>query len=267
MKVDLHIHTNSSDGTFDPEDVIRETKENGIGLFSVCDHDSCENSYKLFLEKDKLEATFVMGAEISCTEGGREFHITSYAFDPEDPGLNELLKSQMQLRYDNNDRTIRYLENKIDNISFIEYESYTYDPKRGGWKPLNYLIDKKIITGLPDYFSFVKGCYKKPEFFDSVSVINCVKHAGGFPFLAHPSYYNGGGQMPESELGNWVDKGICGIECYSPYCTPEESAFYVGFCKENDLQISGGSDCHGHFLPRPMGVPEVTLDMLKLDFI
>ncbi len=109
--------------------------------------------------------------------------------------------------------------------------------------------------------------YKKPEFLDPVSVINHVKHAGGFPFLAHPSYYNCGECMPVSELEKWVSKGICGIECYSPYCTPEESDFYSGFCKKNDLQISGGSDCHGDFLPRPMGVPEVTFDMLKLDFI
>jgi len=267
MKADLHIHTNGSDGTFDTEDVIREIKRKNIGLFSVCDHDFVENSYHLYRERENIGVEVILGTEISCTENNREFHITSYAFEPEDPDINNLLKKQMQLRYDNDDRTIRCLTKENSDIHFSEFDQYTYDPRRGGWKSLNFLMDKNIIGGLPDYYNLVKPFYKKPVFLDAVTIINQVRQASGFPFLAHPSHYYGGKKMPVTELEKWVDHGISGIECYSPYCSYDDSSYYTDFCRGNNLQISGGSDCHGDFLTRPLGVPEITLDMLKLNFI
>jgi len=267
MKVDLHIHTASSDGTFSIDEVLYEVEKNNIGLFSVCDHDTCGTSYELFKRKSRLNSGFIIGAEISCTHNETEFHLTSYAFDPENSEVDKLMKDQMQLRYQNNDRTIRELEKKSAEVCFSEYESYTHEPKRGGWKPLNFLIDMSIIPDLEGYFKYVKEVYKKPVFSKPETVIDTVKKAGGFPFLAHPSAYNGGRRLSFSELEIWTGFGISGIECYSPYCSRADGDYYADFCRGNKLQISGGSDCHGSFLPRPLGVPEITLDMLKLEFV
>jgi hypothetical protein len=65
--------------------------------------------------------------------------------------------------------------------------------------------------------------------------------------------------MSKELLEIWKYFGIDGIECYSPYFENREDAvYYVKYCKENDLMISGGSDCHGKFNERSIGVPKVT---------
>ena len=96
-------------------------------------------------------------------------------------------------------------------------------------------------------------------------VIQTVKDAGGIPFLAHPNVYQGGELMSRDHLMQWRDFGIAGIECYSPSVNDlSETNYYIDFCKQNNLLISGGSDYHGPFLDRPLGNPLITRGLLDL---
>jgi hypothetical protein len=100
---------------------------------------------------------------------------------------------------------------------------------------------------------------KSPE-----EVIRVAKESGGKIFLAHPSYHYRNTFMPEEELKFWLELGIDGIECFSPY-NGGRGDYYIDFCRKNNLMISGGSDCHGMFIPsRKLGVPEVSLEDLDI---
>ena len=66
-------------------------------------------------------------------------------------------------------------------------------------------------------------------------------------------------------LEHWKDMGIKGIECYSQYLKNiDNSRYYVDLCNQYNLCITGGSDCHGGFAGRKLGVPKVTVDMIQL---
>jgi predicted metal-dependent phosphoesterase TrpH len=268
MYVDLHIHTNASDGTWSVAELLTNLLESHVQIFAITDHDTIANS-RIMAETLKSEhpLRFVMGVEISCTYQRKEHHITTYAFDWNNPDLLNLLKSNQQKREDYNARTIRLLEQTYPQIAYSQYQDYNHDRRRGGWKTVSFLFDKGVIASLSDYFRIVKDLDLAVVFNDPAEVIATIKAAQGFAFLAHPNAYCQGNKMPETELQQWIEFGIAGIECYSSYCSLQDAAEYVKFCAKNNLLISGGSDCHGMFLPKQLGTPRVTLDMLNLGFI
>ncbi len=72
--------------------------------------------------------------------------------------------------------------------------------------------------------------------------------------------------MPIDELKMWLELGIDGIECFTPYNDKKQSEFYIDFCNKNNLMISGGSDCHGDFIKeRKLGIPNITLNDLRIN--
>jgi len=94
--------------------------------------------------------------------------------------------------------------------------------------------------------------------------IKIAKKSGGKIFLAHPSYHYKNGYMPEKEMKHWLEIGIDGMECYSPY-NRNFIQGYIEFCKKNNLMISSGSDCHGTFIEsRKLGVPHVELNDINI---
>lgn len=266
-QVDMHIHTSASDGTWTAEELLEYIIEKNIKVFSITDHDTTYNSIKI-ISSIPNDIRYVIGVEISCTYNDQEYHITAYDFDYENVELQELLKFNMQQKNENNTKIIKYLKetNRIKDIE--DYFTYKYESNRGGWNSLNYLLDKNIVEDMTGYFEIMKSsnerlCFKNPK-----EVIEIIKKAGGHSFLAHPSAYEKGEKLSLKVLREWKDYGISGIECFSPYLKNREDAdYYVKFCNDNNLMISAGSDCHGEFNNRTLGVPKVVMDEVKLDFL
>ena len=266
-EVDMHIHTTNSDGTWSPEEVLEFIIEKNIGLFSITDHDTIEGSLKI-INKIPSHIYYIMGVEISCTYNEEEYHITAYDFDYNNSKLNELLKFNQKQRSEFNTKIVQHVNQlgKIEDIT--DYLSYKYDRKRGGWESLNYLLDKDIVNNLGEYFKILKSSNERLIFKHPKEVIDLIRTAGGYSFLAHPSAYEKGEKLSIEVLKEWNNYGISGIECFSPYLRDIDDAnYYLRFCEENNLMISAGSDCHGSFNDRKLGIPKVKLDKIKLNFI
>jgi len=265
-KVDLHMHTSASDGTWDVNELKQELIKNKINIFSITDHDNIDNTKKMeeiINPKDNL--LFIHGVELTTTYEGREYHLTTYNYDDNNSDLIELMYLTNKNRLDSNKEYIdKYASVKYEDISLENYENYEFDRRRGGWKSANYMIDKGIhkdmLTHLFDVSkSGFKAALKSPE-----ETIKIAKKSGGKIFLAHPSYHYKNGYMPEKEMKHWLEIGIDGMECYSPY-NRNFIQGYIEFCKKNNLMISSGSDCHGTFIEsRKLGVPHVELNDINI---
>lgn len=266
-QVDLHIHTTASDGTWTVEEVLEEIIKKDIKIFSITDHDTIQNSIQL-IENIPNEICYIIGCEISCMYNNEEYHILVYDFDYKNAKLNELLEYNQRQRQVFNKNTVEFA-NRINRIEDIkDYDSYEYNRKKGGWKSLNYLLDNNVVKDLGEYFEIVNLKNEKFCFKDPIEVINTIRGAGGYSFLAHPSAYTKGEKLSLEILMDWKNYGISGIECFSPYLKNIEDAnYYIKFCEENDLMISLGSDCHGDFNNRTLGIPNVKINRLRLDFI
>lgn len=265
-KVDMHMHTCASDGTWDVWELKEQLIKNNINIFSITDHDSVDNVKKMqdiITPSDNL--LFIPGTELSADYQGREYHLTLYNYDIENKYLLELINCTNQNKLNSNKEYIATIAaNKYDNISLEDYEKYEYDRKRGGWKSANYMIDKGIHKDVVTHLRDLGKSGLKAKLRNADEVIEIAKKSGGKIFLAHPSYHYISYRMPEDELKFWLELGIDGIECYSPY-NGDSVKYYKEFCTKNNLMISGGSDCHGNFIPsRKLGVPHAELDDLNL---
>ncbi|MCX7772367.1 MAG: PHP domain-containing protein [Clostridia bacterium] len=270
IKADLHIHTTASDGTWTPEELVPKIQEHGIGLFAITDHDTTAHiarGEKLAME---LELSFIRGVEISTMFNNKTFHILGLGINPSHSGLSELVASNQRLIDEKDDMGIRYLARKYPQVSFEEYEAYENDRRRGGWKSLNYLVDKGLCTSHKDFFKLFSewgASFGEVQFASPELAVKTIREAGGTPILAHPGS-NMYGTNYKQNIAKMLDFGIGGIECYHPENGDEVTAYCLKLCKENKLCISGGSDCHGPFVStRRLGYPEVRLSMLNLEGI
>ncbi|QGU95637.1 PHP domain-containing protein [Clostridium bovifaecis] len=266
-RVDLHIHSNASDGTHSPKELVQEAVENNIGLMALTDHDEIENIEEVkSLTKEKGIA-FLPGIEISSTFQDKLYHILAYGTDNGNKELMKLIDHNKHMLNKRNDDSIKYLIEKGYEIDLSEYEKYEYDKRKGGWKSLSFLIEKGICRDVGDYFN--RLFYKQktilfPEFSSTEIVVRTIKNAGGIPILAHPYYEKDNTSIPE-KLSRFIDIGIEGVECFHPNHSYDIINKCLEWCKAKGIIITAGSDFHGGFIEtRRMGIPEAKIKDINL---
>jgi len=272
MRVDLHIHTTASDGCWTPERLIQESLKIGLDILAVTDHDSVDSLTSVTNLARANGLRLVTGTEISCTLGGELFHILGLGIDFTNPALTQLLASNTALMEQKDDDSVKNLIQRGYCLDFREYQDYRYDLTRGGWKALNFLIDKSICTGPADFFSklFAQEPVPFPIFPHPEEVLKIIKKAGGLAILAHPGGNLGGdltkqNHQIEATLALFLEMGLDGLECYHPSHSPAVTQICLEWCQRNRRLISGGSDCHGEIIPsRRLGQPVLTADLLQL---
>ncbi|MCY6485186.1 PHP domain-containing protein [Clostridium aestuarii] len=269
-RVDLHIHTTASDGSYEPERIIKEAKKKDIQLIAITDHDEVANVELTKSIAKKYDIAYLPGIEVSSTLEGELFHILAYGTDNTNKELIQLLEHNKYLLQKKDDDSIRYLIEKGYNIDYLEYEKYEYDKKRGGWKALNFLIDEGLCKDVGDYFSTLfceKNGIQFPEFNHTKEVIDIIKRANGIPVLAHP-YYEGYDIPVRQKLDKFLKLGIEGIECFHPNHSDEITDRCIQWCRENGVISTAGSDFHGDFIEqRKMGFPKTTIKDINLGIL
>lgn len=256
MRTDLHIHTTASDGCWTPEKLIDGITQQGIQLFSVTDHDSVDNVLVTEKLSEGISAFFIRGVEMSATFQDKMFHILGYGIDPLFPPLQIALEdNRNRLEHVDNGDIEKLIELGYP-IKFTDYLEYTNDRTRGGWKSLNFLIDQNICLGPADFFSNIRPQieHQWPAFLPLPTVIETIRAAEGIPILAHPGASLTSDTMQDS-LDAFLYQGIAGVECYAQYHDDNTTALCVDWCKRHNLLITGGSDYHGGFVNRALGIP------------
>jgi predicted metal-dependent phosphoesterase TrpH len=266
MRADLHIHTIASDGRWTPEQVVVEVQARGIGLFAIADHDSVASVPPAETLAREAGLAFVRGVEVSTLLDGRLFHILAYGFDIGRPGLTELLRKNKAKLDRQNDNIVRGLIAAGYEIDMGDYAAYDNDPTRGGWKVLNFLIDFGYCTGPRDYFDELVNPQRLewPSFPHPADAIAVIRAAGGVPILAHPGASLRQVGVSEDTLCPFLDCGIGGLECYACYHDEATTRFCLEWCDQHELLVTGGSDSHGGFVGRELGVPVVDTADLRL---
>lgn len=263
----MHIHSTASDGSWTPEELVVRVREAGIGLFSVTDHDSIGNIAPVRQLAAASGLAFLAGVEVSTTTGGRPYHILGYGVDPAAAELQRLLKHNTTLLERVDHESIRKLIDQGFTIDYEEYCAYRHEPTRGGWKSLSFLVDKGLCRDVQDFFGNLFTAERGlsfPEYLPPAEVIGSIEAAGGRAVLAHPGSAFHGPALEEN-LDYFGHAGIAGLECFHPGHDAATTRRVVAWCRKNGLLITGGSDCHGSFVPqRRLGMPSIQLAELQL---
>ena len=251
MLVDLHIHTYYSNGTMSPKEVVEDAKRKNLGIIAITDHDVLDSYEELKVEAEKAGIIAIRGVEIDSIFEGHLVHLLAYKFEDNEK-LFKLINHAKEQLLETSIELIRRMENDYEGISLEDYNSYEYERRKGGWKGIHYLHDRKITEGLFDGVKFYGkyDCGHEKFAFPSVGeVCNTVHDANGYVVLAHPcNYYSNKNKEDILEkLEILKSLGIDGVECYYPANSDLMTNTCLEFCKDNNLIITAGSDGHGDF--------------------
>jgi 3',5'-nucleoside bisphosphate phosphatase len=266
MKVDLHIHTHASDGSWSPTQLVNKVRAAGIGLFAAIDHNSMDSVAECEELALKSGLSFLRGVEISASLNGILYHILAYGINPANATLRQLLASNSQHEKDADLECIHILQRDNFPVDPAAYLAYKNNPARGGWKGLNYLLDQGICTDVDDFFGRLFDRHRPlpiPAYPQPAEVFSIIRAAGGTPILAHPgaSWL----QITEKVVEEFRQSGLQGLECYTSYHNKDATQRFLKWCRDRDLLITGGSDCHGDYVSnRKLGVPSIELADLRL---
>ncbi len=272
IRIDFHIHSTASDGCWSPDQLVEQVQRAGIGCFAVADHDTIASVERAgFLARER-GLGFLRGVEISSKLDGRLVHVLAYGFDPAYEAFARFVaENEKRLRqYD--DELVQMLIDAGHQLDYAEYLAYSWDRRRGGWKSLNFLIDKGLCRDVDSFFNelFVDDLEVRfPGFPAPAEVIGVILEAGGTPVWAHPATslsHNGQYLAADDEetVARMVEAGIRGLECFACHHDQEWTRRCLEWADRYDLLVTGGSDCHGGFAGRRLGQPVVHLDELRL---
>lgn len=264
-KIDLHIHSNYSDGSDSIPELMENIQKAGLEIFALTDHDTIDGCFEIEkLVPDNIK--FIRGIELTCNARGQKCHILGYNYNPEDAGLHSLLEKGKLLRRTKLEKRIEYLK-EIHGIALTKEELEWLYSRRSVVKMhiANILVNRGLATDNVEAMKkYLDGCKTGNSRFDGDEAIQVLTKAGGTSVWAHPLGGEGERHFTEEEflpkLKVLIDCGIKGLECYYSRYSEKESAFLVKCARENNLFITGGSDYHGTN-------KNVSLGVLNKDFI
>lgn len=242
-KIDLHTHTNHSDGYYSPIELIQLVKKAGIDVVSITDHDNLAAIHEAASIGKDFGVDVIPGLEVSSDIGDREVHILGYFVDPDNRELERYLKFFREERLKRAIRIVNKLKALGFSISIEDVLEQAKDSAIGRPHIAQAMLEKGLTSNYYEAFNKYIGnncpAYEKKVHISPQSVVKIIGDAGGLSFIAHP------GNMPETLLKELIEEGIDGIEVIHPSHSPHLVKFYKGIVNEYFLLESGGSDFHG----------------------
>lgn len=253
--IDLHTHTNRSDGTLSPEELVSAAIEAGLRAIAITDHDTFDGFYSAELAAKDAGLELVCGIELSTRHDGRSTHLLAYFLDAEpDKALHSWLHGLQKLRKERNKKIAQKLQDMGIDTCIEEAESLGKSIT-GRLHFARALVAKDIVHSVQEAFDRYLG-ENAPAFVDMeepelTEAIQRVRDAGGVPVLAHPVRLGYRSPLDEERvLRNLAGAGLEGIEVYHPDHSGPIARRYLGLARKYCLCVTGGSDFHGDAKPR-----------------
>ena len=271
--VDLHVHSDKSDGSLSPSRLVDLAKEKGLDAFALTDHDTIDGldeairynaAVENAMETDPVRVTsanpvsarrleIIPGIELSTEYMGKDIHILGLFIDYHMPAVRQQIRAFVDSRILRNEKMCRLLQEAGIDITFEKLQEAFPGSVITRGHYARYLLDHGYIRSLPEAFERYVGdrCkYFVPrEKVTPEQAVRLILDAKGIPILAHPTLYHMGRDALQQLTTRLKEAGLVGIEAvYSTYSVKEEQEM-KRLAERNQLLISGGSDFHGKSKP------------------
>jgi predicted metal-dependent phosphoesterase TrpH len=271
--IDLHTHTDESDGSCSPAELVREAVRAGVGVLGITDHDTFAGYDQAVPLARQAGVELVRGIELSTKLHGHSVHLLGYF--PGDGELEDFRKWLLDLQTSRRERNGR-LATRLRELGFdIRVEEAERLGRGMTGRPhfARVMVEKGYVASVRQAFDdyldeSAKGYVyrREPQFAEGASRIRA---AGGIASLAHPVRMPGDLMATLPEL---CAAGMDAIEAYHSDHTPAEIGFFLDLARRHALKVTGGSDFHGAFKPEVMlgtgrdgnlNIPREVLEQLR----
>ena len=251
--IDLHVHSNCSDGTLSPTELVKHASDCGLRAFALTDHDNTDGLSEAFSAADSLGIELVPGIEFSTEYLGTDIHIVGLDFDWQNPEFLNHIEYYRSERQRRNQKMIdRMAADGID----ISFDKMVEAFGENLWTRAHfgrYLLNCGIVKDISEAFSLYlgDGCkYFIPrEKVSPFEVVKLIREFGGIPILAHPFQYQFADEKLRTLLTKLIESGLLGMEVYYSTHTDDQVNYLKAMAEEFHLAESGGSDFHGSNKP------------------
>jgi predicted metal-dependent phosphoesterase TrpH len=274
--IDLHTHTNQSDGTFSPQELVTEAVRVGLQSLAITDHDTFDGYDQAVEYAAQASIDLICGVELSTKYRGRSVHLLAYFLnDAPTEQFRSWVKSLTESRNRRNDALVQQLHAHDIHVTLEEVAARAGKIiARPHFAAL--MMEKGYVTSIQqafdEYLEESGACFvsrEEPAFEEGIMQILA---SDGLPVLAHPVRFSAVPAILEEELLRMQHMGLRGIEVYHSDHSDFDVKCYSALASKLGLAVTGGSDFHGSAKPRVslgsgiernVNVPKSILDELR----
>jgi 3',5'-nucleoside bisphosphate phosphatase len=251
MFADLHLHTNFSDGTFTPEELVSQAAKQRLAAIAVTDHDTVEGCERAANACRALEIEFIAGTELTAEQNDNEIHILGYLVDTHNPKLLTEIAKFQAVRQSRIHEMVAKLNDL--NVPLRAENVFALANCRSPGRPhvARALVKAGLVGSLDEAFErFLKKhrpAWVPKAKMSAMVAIELIQQANGLAVMAHP-----GLNRSDEVIPDLVEAGLDGIECFHTKHSTAIAEHYLEIADKFNLLVTGGSDCHGLSKGKPL---------------
>lgn len=248
--IDLHIHSNASDGLLSPSEIVDFAIKKNLKAIAITDHDTTDGFVEAVEYVNQNDLELVSGVELSCMYMDNDVHVLGYLIDYKNPEFVKIIKKFRQERYERGEAMVVKLNELGINIRMDTVAAIAGKGALGRPHLADALVKEEYVRTYDEAFARYLG-YHAPAYVPKMNLnvdhaIDLIHLIGGVAILAHPRTLRHDEFIPD-----FVEMGLDGIEAYHYLHNRKIIEHYQGIAKKYDIVYTGGSDCHG---PRKGGI-------------
>ncbi|GGG90925.1 PHP domain-containing protein [Silvibacterium dinghuense] len=248
--IDLHSHTDFSDGTFAPAALVQHAAESGITLLAVTDHDTVDSYLPALEEAQRLGIQLLCGVELSthAEPSERSVHLLGYFSTLPPQSFCNWLRKLQEGRRERNIELLARLRSLGLELTWDEVQRLA---QRQVGRPhfAQALVARGYVSSLREAFDRYLGegaaAWVERDEPPLTETLAALREAEGVSSLAHPVRIANDAEALGEFIAQYATLGLDAVECFHPEISPELSQYLVQTASELGLGITGGSDFHG----------------------
>ncbi len=253
MSIDLHTHSNFSDGTMTPTELVVLARSKKISTLALTDHDTMAGTEEAILAGAEMGVEIIPGIEISVFYGQVEYHLLGYWADPHNSVLAAALARLQGARAERNAKILEKLSALGVPVTAEELQLVSEQGQTGRPHIARILVRRGVVKTMVQAFDqFLKkgaAAYVSRFAYSAAEAVALIRQAGGLAVLAHPAQNDPELIRLPTVLADLVPAGLDGIELYYPTHSHKVKKKLRALAGDYDLLLTGGSDYHGEVRP------------------
>jgi len=251
LYIDLHLHSNCSDGAFPPARVVGLARKSGLSAISIADHDSVAGVAEALAAGVLQGIEVIPAVELSVQFGSWEdVHLLGYGIDYTDPAFLVRLEGFRQRRERRNVEILERVNTRLagENREVIRLDEVLAHARDAIGRPhiARALLERDYVKSVEDAFRrYLTPCNVPKAYWPIADAIAEVRRLGGAAVLAHPTSISSDLQELRRVVTELAAMGLDGIEAFNNLAQQEEMERLRRLAGELGLLVTGGSDFHG----------------------
>jgi 3',5'-nucleoside bisphosphate phosphatase len=249
--IDLHVHSNCSDGALSPTVLVEQAAREGLGVIAIADHDSVSGVSEGLSAGESFGITVIPAIELSVQfKSWQDVHLLGYGMDLSDSRFLQKLNGFRERREHRNVEILERVnsmladENRAE-VPLSEVLSFARDTI-GRPHIARALLDRGYVSTMEDAFRrYLVPCNVPKMYWPIEDAIEEIRRIGGVSVLAHPTTVSTDRQLLREVITELSESGLDGVEVYNNLAQQDEMEFLRRLAGELGLLVTGGSDYHG----------------------